>query len=277
MTALIEAYRTTTYRVRLPNGQNIDARVGHPSPKLDDALRSAGAGCWGFVTACNPAPRMLSPLLNARRMLALRRAVRRTGRAPWFALGIGHSDWPSEQGVALLDTSHGELLTLARTFGQLAVVYGERGSPPCLIVDHHHPLLSMSALLTKRLEALRDAQDVRSLRQFAASAARSVLHRAPEPAARLVDAAEKSAQGEPVDLEGLRREFVGTAAAASLIGLRVEARNAPAFLAAFYACAPDAFDAAAGATRMVLLLAEMSGPEASQTERDLFHHLPSDS
>ena len=273
---LVEAYRETLYRVTLPSGGTADVRVGRPSPALDAALVEAGAAAWGFVTASNPAPRTLSRALNARRLRALWQRAGRGGRPVWPAVGLGHSGGPSERGVVVLAVSEGDLIGLGRAFGQLAVVCGRLGEVARLVVDSGHAM-SDHAPLDARLDALRQSGATDALRRFAADAALLVLRHAPGGAPPLVDAAERAARGEAVDLGALRSRFGGTATAAGTIGLRHGAANAPAFLAAYAACAPDAYAAATGAARMVRRHGELAGLDADDVERDLSDLLPADS
>ena len=272
---LVEAYRATVYRVSLPSGGAVDVRIDYLSPALDEALAEAGAASWGFVTASNPAPRVLSRAINGRRLQSLRRRAERGERYAWPAVGLGHSGGPSERGVVVLGVSEADVLELGRAFGQLAVVYGRLGEAARLVVDSAHAM-SDHAPLDARLDALRQSGATDALRRFAADAALLVLRHAPGGAPPLVDAAERAARGEAVDLSALRSRFEGTATAAGTVGLRHGAANAPAFLAAYAACAPDAYAAATGAARMVRRHGEMAGLDADDVERDLSDLLSTD-
>ena len=273
---LVEAYRATVYRVSLPSGGAVDVRIGCPAPALDEALAEAGAASWGFVTASNPAPRVLSRAVNGRRLQSLRRRAERGGRSAWPTVGLGHSGGPSERGVAVLGASEADVLALGRAFGQLAVVHGRLGEAVRLVVDSGHAMYDHASLDT-RLYALHEGGSTDALRRFAADAALLVLRHAPGGAPPLVDAAERVARGESVDLGALRSRFEGTATAAGTIGMRHGAANAPAFLAAYAACAPDAYAAATGAARMVRRHGELEGLDADDVERDLLGLLSADS
>ncbi len=270
----VEAYRATTYRVSLPSGATADVRIGEQPPGLDAALAAAGAKSWGFVTASNPAPRTLSQALNARRLRALWRRARRGRRGVWPAVGLGHSGGRSERGVVVLGVSEADLLGLGRAFGQLAVVHGRLAEAARLVVDSLHPMSTPTSELDARLAALGDAGSTGVLRRFAADAALAVLRRAPGGAPPLIDAADRAARGEAVDLASLRAEYQGTAMAAGTIGMRHGAANAPAFLAAYAACAPDAYTAATGAAEMVRRHGELAKLDAGEVERELLDLLP---
>ena len=123
--ALLAAYRTTDYRVRLACGGWVTIRIDQPSPaELRDL---AGNLPWGFITAWNPLSKPLPrpdnriaqrALLAALRAL-LETAVIRPGLAinrdgSWKEASL----WVVGPGVPALDA-------LAQRFGQVGYVHGE--------------------------------------------------------------------------------------------------------------------------------------------------------
>ena len=119
------------------------------------------------------------------------------------------------------------------------------------------------------LAHLRDRRYTVQLRQFAADVAGGLPH----ANARLVEAAQRAAHEEArgdsfaARLAAVRSALSGAATAASSVGLRHGASNAASFLSGYEACAPDAFDAAVGASRMAVLFAEMSGGDGDAATR----------
>ena len=127
--------------------------------------------------------------------------------------------------------------------------------------------------LDEVLQALRDGCRTQVLRRFAAEAATSVLTDAPESAQRLVEAARRRADGVSVDLQAVREPLSGTATAAGTIGMGRRATNAPAFLAAYSSCAPDAYQAAHQTAQMVRRHGQFSGRDPAGVESALLHLL----
>ena len=135
-----------------------------------------------------------------------------------------------------------------------ALVVGADGDAPL-------GLVRLGPLLAHVRGAGREA----ALRQFAADVAGGLRW----ADADLVEAAWRAARGEATadDLAAVREQKRGVATAASAIGLRHGAANAASFMSAYEACAPDAYAAAAGASRMAVLFAELHGDDAAETTR----------
>jgi hypothetical protein len=125
--ALIDAYGRTAFVADTPRGR-LTLRVGARSPELDDLLLSAGASSWAFVTAWNPRSVRASDHENIRRGRELGRIVAERGLVAYPGAGIGDDrTWPPEPSLLILGIGHAEAVELGRRFGQLAIVYGERG------------------------------------------------------------------------------------------------------------------------------------------------------
>ncbi len=127
--ALARAYRDAIYRIETPHGA-LDLAIGRHTPELDRLLEAAGAQCWAYVTAVNPASIRLDDQDNARRMKRLdaELARRRWRWRPGESLDpLGQ--WPPEPSRLLLDVALEDARDLARRFGQSAFVAGTRGEP----------------------------------------------------------------------------------------------------------------------------------------------------
>lgn len=101
------------------------------------------------------------------------------------------------------------------------------------------------------LDAALFALDDAAARRWAAWCARQTPHPGPDAVLAL---AEDVADGraEAADLDALRQHLNGAACAATVVGLKHGASNAPAFLAAFATLRPDALAAARDAARWSL-------------------------
>lgn len=100
-------------------------RVGAPSAELDALLASHAADTWAFVTACNPGSVMLPAEVNAERMEQLREVLTR------FITHPGGSSDPAggwlEPSMLVVGISRSEAVGVAKAFGQVAILAGERG------------------------------------------------------------------------------------------------------------------------------------------------------
>ena len=120
--ALLDAYRRT--RVVIPHAAK-GSPHGHIVPAIvEDTPATDWPAIWGdvwVVTAWNPRSRLLSREVNRARQEVLRTCVRSAGLHALDALGraLG-GDW-EEESLALLDTSRGAAMALARAFDQHAV------------------------------------------------------------------------------------------------------------------------------------------------------------
>lgn len=130
--AIEAAYRAAVYRVDAP-GESFDLSIGLAAPALDRLLARAGADRWAYVTAANPASLRLEEEENARRLARLDAEIARRG---WRAIPGASLDpegfWPAEASRLLLGVEEAAARALARRFGQIAFVAGERGAPPRL-------------------------------------------------------------------------------------------------------------------------------------------------
>lgn len=131
--ALESAFLATIYRVEMPE-RCFDLQIGVADSALDDCLRTRGIGTWGILTACNPGAVPLSDDENRRRHLQLCKRLKRSGWHCFTACNLdAGGDWPPEPGCFIQQISQEQLRMLAGDFSQLAVVWGETGSPPCLL------------------------------------------------------------------------------------------------------------------------------------------------
>jgi hypothetical protein len=132
-TVLWDRYRRTTYVAHTGNG---DIRI-HPdsrSSELDGLLNELRILEWAYVTAYNPASRLLAEEDNVGRQQELIKAVQDRGLAFLDGEGIGEDGkWPAEPSILILGIQSDDARALGRQFGQLAIVVGRTGEPARLI------------------------------------------------------------------------------------------------------------------------------------------------
>ncbi len=129
---LLAAFEKTAYTAALPEGM-IELRIGEPAPVLDALLREREHRCWAYVTAYNPGSTR-DDAANPARHARLLAEVEKRGR-PWFpGRAIAAGDWPAEESLLILGLEQNEAQALGRAYGQLAVVVGELGGAPLLLL-----------------------------------------------------------------------------------------------------------------------------------------------
>jgi hypothetical protein len=150
--AMEAAFLATTYRVETPE-RVFDLRIGLFSTEFDAFLRhqeallaplaapaasASQAIGWGIVTAYNPGERLADDQ-NESRQRRLRERIAASACAFFPASNIAdggedhHASWPVEPSYLVFPVDEQQVAALGRAFGQLAVVYGERGLAPRLL------------------------------------------------------------------------------------------------------------------------------------------------
>jgi hypothetical protein len=120
--ALIDAYRSTDYRVRLTRGGWASIRIDAPLPAI--LLGLIGAHSWAFITAWNPFSQALPHHQNRAAQQALLAALHKlqSTRLIRAAVGLGRN-W-REPSLFVVGPSLAETDTLAKQFRQNAYVHG---------------------------------------------------------------------------------------------------------------------------------------------------------
>jgi hypothetical protein len=121
---LLDAYRATVYRVRLPAGGCAPIRIGAPLPPSLTALLDP-VEPWGFLTAWNPGSVPRARAANRAAQHALLAALRPLARLVRAGIGVGLDGW-REPSLWVTGVPLPELHRLACERGQLAFVHGER-------------------------------------------------------------------------------------------------------------------------------------------------------
>ena len=127
--SLLATYRKAGYRVDSDHGP-ISLHAGQRDPLAEAALIAA-CGIrtrWALVTACNPAGEQHADADNAARVAALRQRLRVDGIRHIPASGFDpRGEWPAETSELLCDPPPDYAETLAREFGQNAILRGTIG------------------------------------------------------------------------------------------------------------------------------------------------------
>ena len=133
--ALLRAYRETTYRVEVL-GHPIDLRIDAASEELDALLRKHGVVSAAYITAENPQSRAdFTDDENAAAQARLCDALQRDGRR--FIRGTGipaTADWRPEHSFLVLGITHSDAVDLGARFDQRAILFCEIGQPVALVV-----------------------------------------------------------------------------------------------------------------------------------------------
>ncbi len=124
---LERAYMATAFVADAP-GVRIEIRIGRCHPELDALLAGHGVHAWAFVTAWNPASRLLPDAENAARQRQLRDDLAALCLTSFPGRGVpDRGDWPPEASLLVLGLAEDDARRLGRKHGQNAVVIGKRG------------------------------------------------------------------------------------------------------------------------------------------------------
>lgn len=135
---LLRAYKTTRFVVWAPEGE-IVLRVGERNLQLEALMAKFGAVSSAFITAWNPGSAKLSIEENQIRQAALTEEVGKAGYVSFCGEGLGQDKaWAPEASVLIVGILRGDAQRLGMTFGQLAVVFAERGRPVELLSCSNH-------------------------------------------------------------------------------------------------------------------------------------------
>ena len=127
------AYETTRFCVE-DGARRVCFMAGSRSSKLDALLRRHGADHWAFLTAWNPGSVSLPHNANDTRQRELENQLAADGFSLLRGEGRGKDpEWPAEESFLVLGITRRQAVTIARRFGQLAIVAGRRGRPARLV------------------------------------------------------------------------------------------------------------------------------------------------
>jgi hypothetical protein len=130
---LIDAYENADYVVF--TDPELVLRIGEPSPRLDALLEAEGATAAVYITAANPRSEQKTDAENESAGATLDELLARSGY-PRYA---GEARDPenrraAEASVLVIGIYRDNAVTLARIFGQNAIVLIEKGKAPELVI-----------------------------------------------------------------------------------------------------------------------------------------------
>lgn len=153
-----------------------EVRVGRIDAAFDAALRAAGVFQWAFWTAWNPRSEIFSDEENGRRQTAAEAELRRAGVR--FDRAVAAPDdcaWPAEPGVVEWNPRAEDALRRADRFGQRAILFGSRETPPVLLFCDFAAAAAALAELSAGNDAAGNDDAGRRDAADAAAAARATL------------------------------------------------------------------------------------------------------
>jgi hypothetical protein len=135
---LLRAYKKTRFVVRAPEGE-IVLRVGERNLHLDALMAKFSAVSSAFVTAWNPGSVSLSVDENQNRQTTLTVEVEKAGYVSFCGEGVGQDQtWAPEASVLIVGILRGDAQRLGMRFGQVAIVFAERGRALELLLCSDH-------------------------------------------------------------------------------------------------------------------------------------------
>jgi hypothetical protein len=131
---LLKAYQTTNFIVSTPH-KTIVLTIGERNPSLDELLDEYNSQSGAFITAWNPRSLRLLDAKNMARQTALVAEVSKRRYVFLEGPGVGQNDkWPPEESIFIIGISIDAALELGNLFGQLAIVFAERGQAAKLLL-----------------------------------------------------------------------------------------------------------------------------------------------
>ena len=124
---LLKAFQTTRFIVLTPQAE-IVLRIGERSSELDELMTRCDPPSCAFVTAWNPGSARLPEMTNQAKQSQLIQEVQKRGYV--FLRGRGADEtveWAPEPSILVIGISREGAAELGRLFGQIAVVFAERG------------------------------------------------------------------------------------------------------------------------------------------------------
>lgn len=131
---LEDAYLNTSYWVEGVK-KPFKIRVGKSNSQLENLLNAYDASSWAYITAFNPGSIPLTGEENERRHAELLQQAQSLGCQTISGHGVGdEGTWPPEKSLLILGINRNRAYELGNFFGQNAIIFGERGGLPTLLM-----------------------------------------------------------------------------------------------------------------------------------------------
>ena len=131
---LRSAYLSTTYRAFIVNQDQLDLIVGQSNHALDQLLSTGGLDSYAFITAWNPFSKTVSDEENHTANKALKSELGQYRIYEGIGIPKQPSKWEGEQSFLILGINREEATRLGTKYQQNAIIYGEVGSEPELLM-----------------------------------------------------------------------------------------------------------------------------------------------
>ena len=122
---LEKAFEETNFIIDISKNQSILLRINQPCVELEELFPTLNS--WAFVTAWNPLPTILSLNENSERNFKLEHDIKDLELNYFHGKGVAADGNWSEDSFFILGCSKTIAIELGKKYGQLAIVYGERG------------------------------------------------------------------------------------------------------------------------------------------------------
>ena len=131
---LRSAYLSTTYRAFIDNESQLDIIVGQANHALDQLLSLEEVDSYAFITAWNPFSKTVSDEENHTANEALKSELGQYRIYEGIGIPKQPSKWEGEQSFLVLGINKDEAIRLGTKYEQNAIIYGEAGSEPVLLM-----------------------------------------------------------------------------------------------------------------------------------------------
>jgi hypothetical protein len=124
---LLKAFQATKFIVCTPQAE-IVMRLGERCSEIDQLMITSDAASCAFITAWNPGSVRLLETANYAKQIQLIKEVQGRGYAFQHGRGVGEgSGWTPEPSILIIGIARQAAEELGRLFGQIAIVFVERG------------------------------------------------------------------------------------------------------------------------------------------------------
>ena len=131
---LIGKYLTAQYQIRMDTSA-ITLQIGRRSAPLAALLRATANQNAVYITACNPASKLISPEENQSAMVRLYEKVTCYSNHIYCGKSIDPSgEWPAEESLLVLGIDLSTARSIGQEFGQNAIVWIDSAAIPHLIL-----------------------------------------------------------------------------------------------------------------------------------------------
>lgn len=131
---LIDKYLSARYQVWIDTSV-VTLQIGYPSAPLATLLRTTGSRNAAYITACNPASRLLTPEENQSATVRLYEQLTRYSEYIYPGESIDPAgEWPAEASFLVLGIDPATAAAIGHIFGQNAILWINADAIPRLVL-----------------------------------------------------------------------------------------------------------------------------------------------